>query len=85
MWYAWVTPSAQQKSYDAAAVRISSALAEMAEAQEKGAARNLKIKLGHKPDEVVDVTVTCDCGWSKRGFTAAYGVAVVMSWESGGV
>ena len=33
---------------------------------------------GAEPTEVVDIAVT----WSKRGFTAAYGVVVVISWES---
>ena len=37
---------------------------------------------GAKPTEVVDIAVTCDGTWSKRGFTAAYGVVVVISWES---
>ena len=51
-------PPLSKKGYEAAAVRISSVLAEMAEAQQKEAATNLKIKLGHKLDDVVDVTVT---------------------------
>ena len=38
-----------------------------------------------KPNDVIDVTVTCDGTWSKRGFTALYGVTVVMSWDSGQV
>ena len=29
--------------------------------------------------------VTCDGTWSKRGFTALYGVVVVASWDSGQV
>ena len=31
------------------------------------------------PDDVVDVTVTCDGTWSRRGFVAAYGVVAVLS------
>ena len=38
-----------------------------------------------KPNDTIDVTVTCDGTWSKRGFTALYGVVVVMSWDSGQV
>ena len=38
-----------------------------------------------KPNDIIDVTVTCDGTWSKRGFTALYGVVVVMSWDSGQV
>ena len=45
--------------------------------------------LHHKHDihqsEVLDITVTCDGTWSKRGFTALYGVVVVASWDSGQV
>ena len=37
---------------------------------------------GAEPTEVVVIAVTCDGMWSKRGFTAAYGVVVVISWES---
>ena len=32
---------------------------------------------------VIDVVVTCDATWSKRGFTALYGVVVVASWKTG--
>ena len=35
-------------------------------------------------DEAIDVYVTCDGTWSKRGFTALYRV-VVASWDSGQV
>lgn len=35
--------------------------------------------------DIIDVTVTCDGTWSKRGFTATYGVVVVIAWESGQV
>ena len=38
-----------------------------------------------KPNGIIDVTVTCDGTWSKRGFTALYGIVVVMSWDSGQV
>ena len=40
---------------------------------------------GVPDDEALDVCVTCDGTWSKRGFTALYGVVVVASWESGQV
>ena len=35
--------------------------------------------------EPLDITVTFDGTWSKRGFTALYGVFVVMSWDTGWV
>ena len=34
---------------------------------------------------MVDVIVTCYGTWSHRGFTAAYGVVAVLSWETGQV
>ena len=37
------------------------------------------------PDDVVDVTVTCDGTWSHCGFVVAYGVVAVLSWETGQV
>ena len=35
------------------------------------------------PDEIVNVCVTCDETWSRRGHQAKYGVVVVASWETG--
>ena len=35
--------------------------------------------------EPLDITVTFDGTWSKRGFTAIYGVVVVVSWDTGRV
>ena len=35
--------------------------------------------------EPIDVTVTYDGTWSKRGFTALYGAGVVASWDTGRV
>ena len=35
--------------------------------------------------ESIDVTVTYDGTWSKRGFTAQYGVGVVAAWDTGRV
>ena len=37
------------------------------------------------PDDVVDVSVTCDGPWFCRGFVAAYGVVAMLSWETGQV
>ena len=57
----------------------------MTEIQQKEAAMNLKSKQGCGPYDVLDVTVTCECTWSKEEFTALYGVVVVISWDSGEV
>ena len=37
------------------------------------------------PDEVIDVAVTCDGTWSKRGFTATHRIVIMISWETGQV
>lgn len=36
-------------------------------------------------DEVVDIQVTCDGTWARRGFQSLYGVVVVASWTTGKV
>ena len=40
---------------------------------------------GAGPDDVVDVTITCDGPWYRRGFVANCGVIAVLSWETGQV
>ena len=40
---------------------------------------------GVDPTTVLDITVTCDGTWSKRGHTATHGVVVVIAWETGQV
>ena len=70
----------------------SSHLSVLAEASVQAAADNMRAAseylhslLGATPEEVVDVVVTCDGTWSKRGFTATYGIVVVIAWETGQV
>ena len=37
-------------------------------------------------DDMLDIAVTCDGMWSKRGFTATHGIVVVInSWDTGQV
>jgi hypothetical protein len=38
-----------------------------------------------EPSDVLDVRVTCDGTWSRRGFTAIHGVIVVISYDTGQV
>ena len=38
-----------------------------------------------EPTEVINVAVTCDGTWSKRGFTATHGIVTIIAWESGQV
>ena len=36
-------------------------------------------------DQVLDITVTYDGTWARRGFQSLYGVVVVASWKTGKV
>ena len=36
-------------------------------------------------DDVIDIIVTCDGIWARRGFQSLYGVVVVASWDTGKV
>ena len=58
---------------------------EVCEESSRSASAQLRRFQGADPDDVVDVTVTCDGTWSRRGFVAAYGVVAVLSWETGQV
>lgn len=64
---------------------IREASAAEAEASQRAAALHLHELQGSSESEVIDCVVTCDGTWSKRGFTAIYGVVVVASWDSGKV
>ena len=78
-------PQLSRHSYVAQTHHIHFILADMADVQQKEAARNLKALKGHGPYDVLDVMVTCDCRWCKQGFTAVYGVVMVISWDTGEV
>ena len=54
-----------------------------AEADMRKAARELRGDVGE--EVVVDVKVTCDGTWQKRGHQNLYGVVVVASWDTGKV
>ena len=56
-----------------------------AERQANMSAAAAFLRQGANPDECVDVKVTCDATWQKRGHTSLYGVVVVASWDSGQV
>ena len=49
----------------------------------KVASEQLHRLQGAYPNNVIDVTVTCDGTWAHRGFVAPYGVVAVISWETG--
>ena len=49
------------------------------------ASRNLHRRTGKPLDEVVDVVVTVDGTWQKRGRTSMFEIVVVISWLTGQV
>lgn len=55
---------------------------EVASASCLGASKRLHELKGVSPDEIIECRVSVHGTWSKRRFTAMYGVVVVISWES---
>ena len=81
--YMDMLPPVTAASYKIHNERIAVASMEAAEANMQAASQNLHRKFGVHPSALKDVTVTCDGTWSKRGFTATYGVVVVIAWSTG--
>ena len=65
--------------------RILDASMTEAEGSQRAAASYLHERQGCPNHQVTVIVVKCDGTWSKRDFTALYGVVVVTSWESGKV
>lgn len=78
-------PPVTAKSYTDHCTTIQCESEVFALASQKRASAYLHHKHGIHHSEVLDITVTCDGTWSKRGFTARYGVVVIASWDSGQV
>ena len=78
-------PPVSPKCYKEHISNIHKISQEICEESSRSASAQLRRLLGAGPDEVIDVTVTCDGSWSRRGFTAAYGVVAVLAWETGQV
>ena len=76
-----VTPRAYKKHNQALAKASMSAASDNMIA----ASEYLHRLHGVEPDEILDIKVTCDGTWSKRGFTAIHGVVAVISYDSGQV
>lgn len=57
----------------------------VAETNMRDAAAVLRQKHGVGPGQLLDIAVTCDGTWSRRGHVAIHGVIVVISWETGQV
>ena len=68
-------------SYSSHNEKIAAAMSLEHEAQFSAAAALLRKDASQ--DEIVDIRVTCDGTWSRRGHQAKYGIIVVASWENG--
>ena len=78
-------PPVSSKSYSEHNNFLRKYTQEICEESFRSASAQLRQLQGAGPDDVVDVTVTCDGTWSRRGFVANYGVIAVLSWETGQV
>ena len=72
-------------SYTAHAQLILNLTSQKALKSREAMSQHLHMVHGLQEDDILDIIVTCDGTWSKRGFTALYGVVVVASWETGQV
>ena len=55
---------------------------EVATSNMLAASAHLHYLHGAKSTDIIDIAVTCDATWSKRGFTAMHGVVAVIAWET---
>ena len=69
-------PPVTEKAYSKHNKHICAVLGRYAEAEQQTAVGRLREACGATPDDVLDVKVTFDGTWSKRGHTAKYGVCV---------
>ena len=76
-------PPVTWHGYSAYMEEIARTSLQQAQKIREAASEHLYDMHGVKKDDLLDITVTCDGTWSKRGFTAMYGVVVVASWEMG--
>lgn len=63
--------------------KLRDATEKIKDANQSAAAKHLRKNVAE--DEVVDVKVTLDGTWARRGHQSLYGVVVVASWETGQV
>ena len=78
-------PPVSSKSYSEHNNFLIKYMQQICEESFRSASAQLRQLQGAGPDDVVDVTVTCDGPWSRRGFVANCGVIAVLSWETGQV
>ena len=70
-----------KNNYDKIINKVTAVTKEIGEQTMSDAAKDLKVD----PDEIVDVAVSCDGTWLKRGFQSLNGVFAALSVDSGKV
>ena len=78
-------PPVTDNSYSDHNEFICEVVGRVAREKQREAVSRLRQLYNANPDDILDVTVTVDGTWSKRGFTAPYGVVAVISWVTGEV
>ena len=73
-------PPVSQRPYTTQNQNLFVASGEEREVSLAGAAAELR--KGVPEDQILDITVTCDGTWARRGFQALYGIVVVASWKT---
>lgn len=78
-------PPLHPSNYSSHNLKLFLASRDAAEANMEAAAAHLRKESSATEDEVIDVTVTLDATWQRRGHQSLYGVVVVASWKTGQV
>ena len=78
-------PPVTDPAFRAHKADIAAAATEESVESRKVAAKELHRMQGAGDDDIIDVTVTFDGTWAKRGFTSQFGIVLVLSWETGQV
>ena len=78
-------PPVSSRSYMLHNQSLAAAAMSAAKANMNAASEYLHCLNGIDPQDILDIKVTCDGTWSRRGFTAIHGVVVVISWDTGQV
>lgn len=55
------------------------------EASFENAVSELRSNAKARADDIIDIKVTCDATWQRRGHQSLYGIVVVASWDTGKV
>ena len=76
-------PPISAKSYSEHNHMLAECSLELAEKKMLAASAYLHEQHRLECTDVLDIPITCDGTWSKRGFTATYGVVAIIAWKTG--